>query len=77
MHHPVAVEIGFFHGVMRKIFQGPILRCGGKIYWSSNKGLPQLPNVSSTTRWLSSVLTPEVLGLMSISAHQEAQDTEM
>ena len=37
------VEIGIFHRVARKAFQGPShrwVRCSGKVYWSENEGLP-------------------------------------
>ena len=42
------MEIGFFHGVTRKVFQGPIVvGCIGV----KKKGFPQVPDVSSTTGW--------------------------
>lgn len=44
------VEMGSFHRVVKKAFQGPTnrgIRLSGKIYWGWMEGCPQVPSVSS------------------------------
>ena len=52
------VEIGFFHRATKLAFEESMhsrMRCSGKIYWNKNKGLLQVPGVSSVTIWLNSI----------------------
>ena len=55
---PIAVEIGFFHGVTRKYFQGSMHRrtsgLVARFIGVKAKDCLQGPGVSSMTRWLSS-----------------------
>lgn len=52
------VEIGFFHGVVRKTFRGLTHRrmwaTLARFIGAKTKGCPQVPDVSPMTRWLSS-----------------------
>ena len=52
------VERARLRALTEKAAQGPRRRRmmgGGEIHWSKNKRLPQVPEVSSVTRWPSSV----------------------